>query len=348
LGGAQYKGLIISLFAMTAAISRPFSGKLTDTIGRLPIMYFGAFAAMICSFLYPFILTLSGFLLLRIFHGLSTGFKPTATTAYLADIISTERLGELMGLLGFAGSIGMALGPAIGSWIAQAYSINTMFYASSLVALASILFIAGMKETKKDKVPFSLSLLKIHPKDMLERSVLAPSITLFLTSFSFGTILTVTQDYSDFLGLKNRGVFFTFLLTSSLCVRIFAGKASDKYGRVKLLKIAAILLFVGMTIIGFSSNYYVFLFGAIVYGVSSGISSPSIMAWAADLAPAAKIGNGMSTLFLALEIGIMLGALVSGWIYHNDIECIKYSIWLGAFLALVAFFYLLFHKNKSY
>lgn len=34
LGGAEYKGLIIALFTLTAGISRPFSGKLTDKIGR--------------------------------------------------------------------------------------------------------------------------------------------------------------------------------------------------------------------------------------------------------------------------------------------------------------------------
>ena len=345
LGGAEYKGFIISLFALTAALSRPFSGKLTDTIGRLPVMYIGATAAMVCSFLYPFVLTLSGFFILRILHGLSTGFKPTGTTAYLSDIIAADRVGELMGLLGLAGSIGMALGPAVGSWIAQAYSINTMFFVSSAIALVSIVIISGMKETKKDTVPFTFSLLKIHPKDMLEKSVMAPAISIFLTSFSFGIILTLTQDLSDYLGLKNRGLFFTFLLCSSLFFRIFAGKASDKYGRVKLLKVAALLLCLAMIIIGFATNYYVFLGGAVVYGIASGISSPSIMAWTADLAPEKKIGNAMSTLFLALEIGIMLGALIGGFIYGNHIDSIKYAVWLGAILAFFAFLYLQFYNR---
>ena len=41
LGGEDYKGLIIGLFTLTAGISRPFSGKLTDTIGRVPVMIIG-------------------------------------------------------------------------------------------------------------------------------------------------------------------------------------------------------------------------------------------------------------------------------------------------------------------
>ena len=38
LGGEQYKGFIISLFTLTAMASRPFSGKLTDMMGRKPVM----------------------------------------------------------------------------------------------------------------------------------------------------------------------------------------------------------------------------------------------------------------------------------------------------------------------
>ena len=41
LGGEEYKGLIISMFTLSAGLSRPFSGKLADTIGRIPVMVFG-------------------------------------------------------------------------------------------------------------------------------------------------------------------------------------------------------------------------------------------------------------------------------------------------------------------
>ena len=79
LGGAEYKGLIIALFTLMAGISRPFSGKLTDTIGRVPVMIFGSLVCVVCSLLYPVLTSVAGFLLLRFFHGFSTGFKPTAT-----------------------------------------------------------------------------------------------------------------------------------------------------------------------------------------------------------------------------------------------------------------------------
>jgi len=50
LGGAEYKGLIIALFTLMAGISRPFSGKLTDTVGRVPVMIFGSLVCVVCSY----------------------------------------------------------------------------------------------------------------------------------------------------------------------------------------------------------------------------------------------------------------------------------------------------------
>ena len=53
MGGAEYKGLIISLFTLTAGISRPFSGKLTDTVGRMPVMVIGTLACVSSQLTVP-------------------------------------------------------------------------------------------------------------------------------------------------------------------------------------------------------------------------------------------------------------------------------------------------------
>ena len=97
LGGEDYKGLIISLFTLSAGLSRPFSGKLADTVGRIPLMVFGTMVCVLCSLMYPLLTTVAGFLILRFFHGFSTGFKPTASTAFIADIVPVHRRGEAMG-----------------------------------------------------------------------------------------------------------------------------------------------------------------------------------------------------------------------------------------------------------
>src|SRR5690606_41114457 len=53
LGGEEYKGLIISLFALTALFSRPFSGKMADKLGRVPVMMAGSAVFLVVGILYP-------------------------------------------------------------------------------------------------------------------------------------------------------------------------------------------------------------------------------------------------------------------------------------------------------
>ncbi|RYD88429.1 MAG: MFS transporter, partial [Sphingobacteriales bacterium] len=198
LGGAEHKGLIIALFTLTAGISRPFSGRLTDTLGRVPVMAVGSIVCFVCGFLYPVLSTVAGFLFLRLLHGFSTGFKPTATAAYVADIVPRERWGEALGFHGICFSTGLAVGPAIGSTISLYFSLNVLFYVSSGFALMSIAILMNMKETLKDKKPFSFSILKLSRKDIIAVEVLPAAIVTLLSYVAYGAILTVIPDANIF------------------------------------------------------------------------------------------------------------------------------------------------------
>ena len=340
MGGGEYKGFIIALFTLTAGLSRPFSGKLADTIGRIPVMIFGAVVCFVCGFIYPVATTVTAFLVLRFFHGLSTGFKPTGTSAYVADVVPMARRGEAMGILGLCGSLGIAAGPAMGSAIAGYYSFTGMFYASSGAAILSVLILAGMKETLQDRQPFSFSLLKLSPHEILEPRVIAPCIALVLTTFSLGVVLTLTPDLSDSLGIPNRGLFFLYYTGASVAVRVFAGKASDKYGRMGVLKVATLVMVIGMLLIGFAESVPVFIAGGIVFGLGTGMNTPTVFAWTIDLSRERYRGRAMATMYISLEAGIGIGALLSGWIYGNDNTRFVFAYGLGALLAATALVYL--------
>lgn len=340
LGGGEYKGLIIALFTLTAGISRPFSGKLADTVGRIPVMVFGAVVCFFCGFLYPLANSILLFLTLRFFHGFSTGFTPTGTSAYVADVVLPSRRGEAMGFLGLCSSLGMASGPAIGSAIANVVSFNMMFYSSSALAILSIIILAGMKETLVKKQHFRLSLLKLSRYEIFEPRVINPCVTLLLTTFSFGIVLTITPDLSDQLGLENRGLFFTCFTVASVAVRFFAGKASDKLGRVAVLKVSAFLLAASMFLLSIVDNVVLFVIAAIIFGLSTGMNTPTIFAWTIDLSYEKHRGRGLATMYIALEAGIGLGALISGWIYDNNPQRFFYVYTLGAVLASIALVYL--------
>ncbi|MEN8249877.1 MAG: MFS transporter, partial [Bacteroidota bacterium] len=283
LGGAEYKGYIISLFTLSAAISRPFSGRLADTVGRIPVMVFGAGVCFILGFLYPVVGTVFGFLLLRFFHGFSTGFKPTGTSAYVADIVPDNRRGEAMGMLGVFGSLGIAAGPAIGGFVANNFSTDIMFYTSSAFAILSIIILLGMTETVTVKHQFKLSMLIIPFNEVFEPKVIAPSIVMLLTAYSFGVVLTIIPDYSVYLGVLNKGLFFASITASSIVARLVAGKVSDVYGRIPVLRVSTLLIMFSMWYVGIAPNPTHFFIAGALLGVATGMNSPTIFAWTIDL-----------------------------------------------------------------
>lgn len=347
MGGGDYIGLIIALFTLTAGFSRPFSGKLADRVGRLPVMITGAFVCVLCSLFYPVVNTVTAFLFLRLFHGFSTGFQPTGTSAYVADIIPIHRRGEAMGILGISTSLGMACGPAIGSTISLAYSLDVMFYCSSFVAFLSIAIVLGMKETLPSPTKFRLNYLRIHRDEIIETRVLAPSVCMILNAFSFGAILTLIPDFSVFLGLENKGVFFTYFTLASLGVRFVAGKASDFYGRKIVLKLSALVLAIALLFIGTATSPFWFLGGAVLYGIGYGMSAPAIFAWTIDLSLDTLRGKALATMYIALELGIGVGAIISGWVYSKNTDNFSDVFYLAAGLASLSFLFLMLPWHKK-
>jgi MFS family permease len=348
LGGEDYKGFIIGLFTLTAGISRPFSGKLSDTVGRVPVMIIGTLVCVFCSALYPFLATVGGFLFLRLLHGFSTGFKPTASSAYVADIVPIDRRGEAMGMAGVSMNTGAMIAPIFGSFLANEYSINTMFYASSAMAFFSILILLGLKETLQNKQRFHPQILIIKKDEIYEKAAIAPAILVALLYFSYGTLLTITPDQSAHLGIENKGYVLGVFTIFSIISRLIAGRVSDVYGRLIVIKVSGVFSGIAILLFGYADTVTFFYFASALTGLALGISSPAVMAWTVDRAPDEHRGRAMATMYIALELGIGLGAFLSSWIFANDFANLPTVYFVTGICAWAGVFYLQFiFKEKQ-
>ncbi|MFN4958927.1 MAG: MFS transporter [Cyclobacteriaceae bacterium] len=344
LGGEEYKGFIIGLFTITAMASRPFSGKLADRIGRVPVIMFGSIVCLVCSLIYPVLTSVWGFLFLRLVHGFSTGFTPTGQTAYLSDIIPAERRGEAVGYLGTAGTLGMACGPALGGFVATYFSVDAMFFTSSALALLSVLIVVNIRETLETKQRFNTDALKIQRKDLFEPRVIAPSLVMCLTAFSYGAAFTLIPDMGRSMGIENKGLLFTYFTVASLVIRLLAGKTSDRVGRVAVLRVSTGLVILSMIVIAMAETKLQLIIGMVLYGLAQGATSPTLLAWATDLSDPAHKGKGVASLYIFMEFGIFLGAMVTGWWAGTEIENASYAFLASAVLSLFSFVFLV----KSY
>tara|TARA_B110000211_G_scaffold50833_1_gene55801 strand:+ start:1581 stop:2723 length:1143 start_codon:yes stop_codon:yes gene_type:complete len=352
MGAGHLLGYIIGLFTLGALMSRFFSGKIADRAGRKIVMVFGTAVTAIAGFLYVMLGAVSDystgmlgvwlFLALRFFHGLSTGFRPIGSSALLTDIVPHDRRGEALGFLGVAGNAGMAGGPAIGSYLAVEWGYDSMFLASSFLGILSLLFTLKLPETLPNSRKVIWSDLNVFKGKNFDIAAWPAALSLLPVALSFGVFLTITPNFVDDLGYKYKGVFNTIIVVASILMRLFAGKASDKYGRKPLLAIGGLFLFVGMGILSIATTQLEAAVGGIVYGLSIGINMPTIFAWTTDLSPKEKIALGIGTTLVALEIGIGFGAFVSGSMFASDPSCLqdlyRFCAYSGGLMAIILFY----------
>jgi MFS family permease len=327
MGAGHLIGWIVALFTLGAFASRFVSGRLADLAGRKPVMLFGTAVTTLAGFAYIGVarlesvaMAVTGFLVVRLLHGMSTGFRPTGTSAFLTDIVPTERRGEALGYLGVAGNAGMALGPALGSWLAVEWGYDAMFLASSVLGLAAYIMTWQLPETLPNARKVQWGDLNVFGGGVIERAAWPASFFLLPVAMVFGTFLTVTPDLVEGLGFLYKGSFNTVVVVASVATRLVAGKASDKHGRVELMMVGALLLAVGMALFSIATTVPMLISAGVVYGLSVGINMPTIFAWTVDLAPEGKAATALGTMLMALEVGIGLGAFGSGTLYAGNPE----------------------------
>lgn len=322
-GGADWVGWIIPAFSFSALIARPFSGWITDNLGRRVAMIGGCLFCIIAGCFYPWVTSVAGFLVVRAIHGFSTGFTPTGFTAFTADVVEESHRGRAMGWQGMFNNLGTTIGYALGALIAMHFGVNWMYYTSAALAATAWLLFLQLPETRiesnKRKFQFSLGQLFYWP-------AWKPSLIMFLVCISLGSILTVMADFTLALGYENKGLFLSIYIGVSLLFRLISGRVSDLLGRAWSTAIGtfsqvlsmAILMYMAWELdhelqLGCTScsrmGFGWFGLSAILYGIGQGFNAPSLFAWASDTADAQHRGRAMAMLFMFLEMGIIAGDL---------------------------------------
>jgi MFS family permease len=346
LDGAELKGWIIGLFTISAGLSRPFSGKLADFIGRKNVLLVGIFFSLLICLLYPFAFSVWFLLMLRFLHGFSAGFFPTGATALVTDILSDDKRGSGMGVWGTFISLGIGTGQGLSTIIVDQVGQNGLFVVAAITVLVSYGLMFAVRETLLNPVRFHWRLMHIKKDEIIEPNVAPVAIIMFLSAMCSGIIFVMSPDLSEHLDIPNKGTFFITYVLATITVRLFTGKLSDKFGRRRLLLVGMLLLTLSMLMIGLADSPAFFMAASVVFGIATGASSPTIFAWTADLSPDHRRGIGAGTMFIALEFGIFFGAIITNMLYNNNIENQFKVFSFGAIMSGITVFYLIWHIAK--
>jgi EmrB/QacA subfamily drug resistance transporter len=128
----------VTIYLLTATVSGPIYGKLSDLFGRRPIVIFAVSLFLISSALAGLSQNMEMFILFRGLQGLGGGAIFPIALAVVADLYTPAERGKYLGLFGAVFGVSSLVGPGLGGFITDTFSWNWIFYINIPIGLISL------------------------------------------------------------------------------------------------------------------------------------------------------------------------------------------------------------------
>ena len=218
-------GMLLAVFSFLQFFCGPFWGKISDHIGRKPVVIIGLLGFTVAFIMLGLSDNLYWVFIAEIIGGaLSAGIQPAAF-AFIADITTTKERGGLMGAMGAASGVGLISGPFLSS-ILSPFGLAVPFYAAAAMSFVTMLAVNVMiKETiaREQRLTANDLLLPVFIAKMIVETfrqmffALKTSIGIYLVA-----TLVISFAIAGFEGTFAYYIMDTFQLTSnSTPVQVF-------------------------------------------------------------------------------------------------------------------------------
>jgi len=188
LGGNDYYVWAVTIYLLTSTITVPFYGKLSDLIGRKPLLLFGISIFLIGSALSGLSQEMWQLILFRGIQGIGAGSLFPIALAVIGDLFTPAERGKYQGLFGAVFGLSFLIGPFLGGVITDTISWHWVFYVNVPIGLVSLYVVWHLlPNIRHPNVSRSI--------DYLGAAVFAVAITFFL----IGLTNKQTGEWTDFV-----------------------------------------------------------------------------------------------------------------------------------------------------
>lgn len=309
-GSESLVGTVTSVFMFAAIALRPAAGLAVDVVGQRHILLMSIGLVLIAGMFLPLELAVPGLIAARIVQGLGwSAFTPAVNTT-TAELIPFARRGEGIGYVSTVRNAAVALGSAVGLFLAEREQFAAAFAVAAAVTALS--FILAWRSCPAD-APRSPS--RWSWRGLVEIKAITPSVVTAAMTFVMGGLLTFVPIDAQNREVGSSIVFFLVFSGVLMIMRPLAGRWSDAMqNRGSLIIPGLMLTACAPGVLAITENPSTLWIAAIFWGLGFGTAQPALRAMVLDRSPRQNWGAANATGMVFYELGTALGPLVLGLI----------------------------------
>lgn len=326
LSGIQIAGLM-SLFFAAQFIGAPILGRLSDRVGRRPVLIASQLGTLTGAILTAVAVSPIYLVIARLIDGL-TGGNISVAQAYLTDITPPADRAKGMGLVIAAFGMGFIIGPPFGAFMAASFGPRITFGCAALASMCTILLSAfllkeSLPEERRNKATQG-------PECSTFDIVRHPQIARLLVIGLLGQIAVFALNSVFILWLARvalpgwpiarvqQAAGFVFIFVGVVAVATQGGLIGPlvrKLGEARGVMLGGLLRVLGNGLMAFFPRIYPAAAGAALAGVGGGLAQPCASALLTFHAPSVPRGRIIGINQSAMSLGNIVGPLLGGFVY---------------------------------
>jgi DHA1 family tetracycline resistance protein-like MFS transporter len=313
---AMVVGMLQASFSLMQFLFAPFWGRLSDRIGRKPVILIGLFGSAVCYLVFGLAESLAVLFVARILAGIA-GANIATAQAYMADVTTPENRAKGMGLIGAAFGLGFIFGPAIGGLLSGFGPAVPPLFAG---ALSFVNFVAACFVLPESRVVSSVARPRVSRLKALTNALTRPGLPQLLLIF-----FLVTGAFSSFeatfalfgerrFGFTPSNIGYVFAFVGVVLTMVqggLVGRLAKRFGEQRLMPAGILALAAGLALLPLVTSTAGLLVACALLAIGNGFNNPSVSSLISRITSAddqgGVLGVSQSVSSLARIIGPFAG-----------------------------------------
>lgn len=300
-------GVVVSSFAATALLIRPFAGPAFDSFSRKRLLI-GA-QLIICASLvsYGIVDSLPALIAIRLLHGIGIGCAGPLGMSLVSEFLPMSKLASGISIYALAQSFAQVIGPAAGLWLVDEFGFSTAYFLAAGCLFAAICGVFTIREPQRERLPYELKLGRMFAREALDKA-----LALMLLAMSFSCVASYAVLYGNLLGVEGVGLFFTVYALCLVVTRPLFGTMADRFGIPRVLLVGLLFFASSYVALSLTRDMTGFIISAVLGSAGFGCCAPLFQTAGLSSVPPERRGAASNTVFTGLDLGMLCGPVTGG------------------------------------